>query len=70
MQRITSGVTAPNRAEPGARWGPVTGMTRAAAITHARHGAEKLWAGTAVVEPNAKTGQHHHGDGLGEQTRD
>jgi uncharacterized RmlC-like cupin family protein len=38
------------------------GMTRAAAITHARTGASKLWAGTVVVQPNAKTGAHHHGD--------
>jgi len=37
------------------------GMLRAAAITHARVGAEKLWAGTVVIEPNAKTGAHHHG---------
>ena len=37
------------------------GMTRAAAITHARTGANKLWAGTVVIEPNAKTGAHHHG---------
>ena len=38
------------------------GMTRAAAITHARAGASKLWAGTVVVDPNAKTGAHHHGE--------
>lgn len=38
------------------------GMTRAAAITHARTGASKLWAGTVVVEPDAKTGPHHHGE--------
>src|SRR5262244_368047 len=37
------------------------GMTRAAAITHARTGASKLWAGTVVVQPHAKTGPHHHG---------
>jgi uncharacterized RmlC-like cupin family protein len=37
-------------------------MTRAAAITHAKTGASKLWAGTVVVEPNAKTGAHHHGE--------
>ena len=37
------------------------GMTRAAAITHARAGASKLWAGTVVVAPDAKTGAHHHG---------
>jgi uncharacterized RmlC-like cupin family protein len=38
------------------------GMTRAAAITHARAGANKLWAGTVVVQPAAKTGPHHHGE--------
>jgi uncharacterized RmlC-like cupin family protein len=38
------------------------GMTRAAAITHARTGASKLWAGTVVVQPAAKTGPHHHGE--------
>ena len=38
------------------------GMTRAEAISHARAGAQKLWAGTVVVQPNAKTGPHHHGD--------
>src|SRR6476646_7196595 len=37
------------------------GMSRAAAIDHARMGAEKLWAGTVVIHPNAKTGAHHHG---------
>ncbi len=37
------------------------GMRRAAAITHARCGAEKLWAGTVIIHPNAKTGAHHHG---------
>ena len=37
------------------------GMNRAAAITYARTGAEKLWAGTVVIHPNAKTGAHHHG---------
>src|ERR1700712_3123058 len=37
------------------------GMNRAAAITHARCGAEKLWAGTVVIHPKAKTGAHHHG---------
>src|ERR1700674_2805042 len=37
------------------------GMVRAAAITHARVGAEKIWAGTVTIDPNAKTGAHHHG---------
>jgi uncharacterized RmlC-like cupin family protein len=38
------------------------GMSRAAAINLARVGAEKLWAGTVTIHPNAKTGAHHHGD--------
>ena len=29
------------------------GMNRAAAITHARAGVEKLWAGTVVIHPKA-----------------
>jgi uncharacterized RmlC-like cupin family protein len=37
------------------------GMSRMAAITTARAGAEKLWAGTVDIEPDAKTGAHHHG---------
>src|SRR5256884_8842669 len=36
------------------------GMNRAAAITAARAGAEKLWAGTGGIHPKAKTGAHHH----------
>jgi uncharacterized RmlC-like cupin family protein len=38
------------------------GMTRAAAITHANAGASKLWAGSVVIHPDAKTGPHHHGE--------
>ena len=38
------------------------GMTRAAAITHARTGANKLWAGAVTIHPDAKTGPHHHGE--------
>jgi len=37
------------------------GMTRAAAITQARTGASKIWAGTVTIKPDAKTGPHHHG---------
>lgn len=37
------------------------GMHRAAAISHATAGAQKLWAGTVSIEPRAKTGAHHHG---------
>jgi uncharacterized RmlC-like cupin family protein len=37
------------------------GMNRAAAINHARVGAQKIWAGTVHIHPDAKTGAHHHG---------
>lgn len=37
------------------------GMNRAAAINHATAGANKLWAGTVTIHPDAKTGAHHHG---------
>ena len=37
------------------------GMDRKAAITFARVGAQKLWAGTVHIHPDAKTGAHHHG---------
>eukprot|EP01035_Chromulina_nebulosa_P062228 gene62228-85104_t len=37
------------------------GMDRAAAINFARVGAQKLWAGTVSIQPDAKTGAHHHG---------
>ena len=51
---------------PAGRWTPTRrkrrSMTRAAAITQARTGASKLWAGTVVVQPGAKTGPHHHGE--------
>jgi uncharacterized RmlC-like cupin family protein len=38
------------------------GMNRAAVIDHARVGAQKLWAGTVTIHPDAKTGAHHHGE--------
>ncbi len=38
------------------------GMHRQAAIDRARVGAQKIWAGTVSIQPNAKTGAHHHGE--------
>ena len=38
------------------------GMFRQAAINQARVGAQKIWAGTVSIQPNAKTGVHHHGE--------
>src|SRR6202048_2111111 len=50
---------------PGDQLDPNTaqtpGMDRAAAINLARVGAQKIWAGTVKIFPNAKTGAHHHG---------
>ncbi len=50
---------------PGDQLDPNTaqtpGMDRAAAINLARVGAQKIWAGTVKIHPNAKTGAHHHG---------
>ena len=38
------------------------GMKRFAAIAKSNVGAEKIWAGKVDIEPNAKTGAHHHGE--------
>jgi uncharacterized RmlC-like cupin family protein len=37
-------------------------MLRAAALTHQRVGADRLWAGTVTIEAGAETGAHHHGE--------
>src|SRR3989442_15605331 len=41
---------------------PTPGMDRKAAINAARVGAQKIWAGTVTIHPDAKTGAHHHGE--------
>ena len=50
---------------PAGSLGPVAattpGMDRQVAIDTARVGAQKIWAGTVAIRPNAKTGAHHHG---------
>ena len=38
------------------------GMLRAAAISNTSVGSTKLWAGTVNIEPDARTGAHHHGE--------
>lgn len=62
MDSSTNGIRIVRADELDTNTPQTPGMTRAAAITHARAGANKLWAGTVVVEPNAKTGAHHHGE--------
>ena len=53
------------RVIPGDQLAPTVpsppGMDRKAAINFARAGAQKLWAGTVTIKPDAKTGAHHHG---------
>ena len=53
------------RVVPGNQLDPnvpsTAGMDRKAAINFARVGAQKLWAGTVTIKPDAKTGAHHHG---------
>jgi uncharacterized RmlC-like cupin family protein len=58
----TQGVRVIRAGELDSNTPQTAGMTRAAAITQASVGASKLWAGTVVVHPNAKTGPHHHGE--------
>ena len=54
------------RVIPGGSLDPNTaqtpGMDRKAAVNYARVGAQKIWAGTVSIHPNAKTGAHHHGE--------
>ena len=51
---VAAGQLDPNTAQ-------TPGMDRKAAINFARVGAQKLWAGTVHIHPDAKTGAHHHG---------
>lgn len=62
QNRETEGVRIVRAGELDPNTPQTPGMTRAAAITHARAGAEKLWAGTVVVAPGARTAAHHHGE--------
>jgi uncharacterized RmlC-like cupin family protein len=48
-----------NQLDPNTAQTP--GMDRQAAISFARVGAQKLWAGTVHIHAGAKTGAHHHG---------
>jgi len=48
-----------NQLDPNTAQTP--GMHRMAAITNASANAQKIWAGTVDIHPNAKTGAHHHG---------
>jgi uncharacterized RmlC-like cupin family protein len=37
-------------------------MHREAAISRTSVAAERIWAGTVVIQPGAETGPHHHGE--------
>ncbi|WP_037606079.1 cupin domain-containing protein [Streptacidiphilus rugosus] len=71
MSTVEPGATPDWRTEgvrvvPGDALDPNTpqtpGMHRAAAVTQARTGSHKLWAGTVTIHPGARTGAHHHGE--------
>ena len=38
------------------------GMHREGAVSRASVGAEEIWAGTVTIDPDARTGPHHHGE--------
>ena len=56
-----SGIRVVHAGELDTNTAQTPGMNRAVAINAARAGAERLWAGTVVIHPAAKTGAHHHG---------
>lgn len=58
----SNGVRIIRAAELDSNTAQTLGMRRRAAVTTERTGAAKLWAGTVTIDPNAKTGAHHHGD--------
>ena len=57
----TRGVRVIKRDQLDSNTAQTPGMHREAAIDYARVGAQKIWAGTVTIHPNAKTGAHHHG---------
>jgi uncharacterized RmlC-like cupin family protein len=57
----TDGVTVVRAAaQERARLGP-SGTGRATAFDFAGTGGQRTWIGTVTLQPNAKTGAHHHG---------
>jgi uncharacterized RmlC-like cupin family protein len=58
----TQGIRIIRAGELDANTPQTPGMQRRAAVTTALTGAATLWAGTVTIDPNAKTGPHHHGD--------
>ena len=57
----SAGVRIVRAGELDANTAQTPGMNRRAAVTTERTGAEKLWAGTVTISPDARTGAHHHG---------
>ena len=60
LLRVPTVAFEPN-AVPGLANRVVERWVSAAAVNFARVGSQKLWAGTVIIQPNAKTGAHHHG---------
>ena len=57
----THGVRVVHKDQLDANTPQTPGMHRLAAITKASANAQRIWAGTVAIEPDAKTGAHHHG---------
>ena len=58
----TNGIRIIRAGELDANTAQTPGMQRLAAVTTARTGATRLWAGTVTINAGARTGAHHHGD--------
>jgi uncharacterized RmlC-like cupin family protein len=57
----THGVRVVHKDQLDANTPQTPGMHRLAAITSASANAQRIWAGTVAIQPDAKTGAHHHG---------
>ncbi len=56
------GVRIVNKDQLDSNTAQTPGMHRMAAITAASANANKIWAGTVDIAPDARTGAHHHGN--------
>jgi uncharacterized RmlC-like cupin family protein len=57
----THGVRVVHKDQLDANTPQTPGMHRLAAITKTSANAQRIWAGTVAIQPDAKTGAHHHG---------
>lgn len=58
----TTGIKVVRAAQKSSDTPETLGMGRQVAISGQRSGSTRLWAGTNLIRPGAKTGPHHHGE--------